>query len=201
MSDACTWRWSGWSDGLGLSALRAGRHRLRSDVLHNCVDRHHHTAHESQFHRIHYPHHPHYGESVDIIRCLRRQHDETFIVKLSGESRLAVPGWMLDPMVCDGLREADRPEIALDALLALRALLDVQPLSEQKNPSSSGSSPSIPGDCNEPPKAHSSSTTTNNVTARERCAMGATASRRARALSRTRRTTADGTGTKSGLRR
>ena len=49
-------------------------------------------------------------------------------------------------MVCDGLREAGRPEIAIDALLALRALLDAQLLSELQNPSSSGSSPSTPGD-------------------------------------------------------
>ena len=158
---------------------------------------HHHTTHESQSHRIHYRHHPNFGESVDIIRCLRRQPDEAFIVKLNGESRLAVPGWMLDPLVCDGLREAERPEIAIDALLALRALLDAQLLSELQNPSSSGSSPSTAGDCNEPPP----SSTTNNVTTGQRRTVGATASRRTRSLSRTGRTTADGSGTKSGPRR
>jgi hypothetical protein len=104
---------------------------------------------------------------------------------------------MLDPMVCDGLREADRPEIAIDALLALRALLDVQTLSESPYPSSSGSSPSTPGDCNEPPP----SSTTNNVTARKRRTVGATAPRRTRPLSRTGGTIADGSGTKSGHRR
>ena len=193
----CSVRW--WS----ASYVRAGPGSpgcpldARASASRNCVDRYHHTAHESQSLRIHYRHHPNYGEPVDIIRCLRRQPDEAFIVKLSGESRLAVPGWMLDPLVCDGLREVDRPEIAIDALLALRALLDVQTLSESPYPSSSGSSPSTPGDCNEPPP----SSTTNNVTARKRRTVGATAPRRTRPLSRTGRATTDGSGTKSGSRR
>ena len=159
-------------------------------------DRYHHTAHKPHSPRIHYRHHPNCGQSVDVIRCLRRQHDETFIVKVDEETRLAVPGWMLDPIVCDGLREADRPEIAVDALLGLRALLDVQPLPKGQHPGSSGSSLTS-GDGNEPPKAHPSATA-SKATARKRGTVGSTASRRTRSLSRTHRTAADGSGTKPG---
>lgn len=48
---------------------------------------------------------------------------------------------MLDPVVCEGLREVSDPEIVLDALLALRAVLDAQPLCEPSDASSSGSFP------------------------------------------------------------
>jgi hypothetical protein len=80
------------------------------------------------------------------------------------------------------------------------ALLDAQPLPELQRTSHSGSSPSTPGDCHEPQRAHAASTA-NPVTARQRRTVGATASRRARSLSPTRRPTADGSNKKLGRRR
>jgi len=94
--------------------------------------------------QIHYPHHPNYGEFVECIRRLRREGEEAFIVKLENGSQRSVPGWMLDPVVCAALREADSPELSLEALVALRTLLDAQPLSEPPLSASSGSLPLEP---------------------------------------------------------
>lgn len=60
---------------------------------------------------------------------------------------------MLDPVVCGGLREVPDPEIARDALLALRALLDARPLCKGPQSGSSGSLLPAQGDRNEPQSA------------------------------------------------
>ena len=164
-------------------------------VWQSCGDKHHHTAHELHFHRIHYRYHPNYGQSVDIIRCLRRQQGETLIVNFDDDFRLAVPDWMLDAAVCGDLREAEEPEIAINALLALRTLLDAQSLPERRHSGSCGSLPITSGDYNEPPKEYPSPQA-GKVAAGQRCTVGATTSGRTRSLSRTRRTVADGPGAK-----
>jgi hypothetical protein len=87
-----------------------------------------HTTHPSSIIRICYHHHPFFGQTVEIIRWLRRQHSESLVVKLQDGLELAIPAWMLDPLACSQVHDASVPRLTVDALLALRALLDYQPL-------------------------------------------------------------------------
>ena len=41
---------------------------------------------------------------------------------------MAIPSWMLDPLACSRVSDAPAPRLRIEALLALRALLDHQPL-------------------------------------------------------------------------
>jgi len=149
------------------------------------VGRYRHTTHDSRPAQICYRHHPQFGSPVDIVRRLRREHEEQFIVNLPDDSRIAVPGWMLDPLVCEGLQEATSPQIAIEALLALRTLIDAQPLPSPSRTGSSGASPLEDGDSDAEQGAHTTPST--NVSAPEhRDALGAAASRDARAVSSAR---------------
>src|SRR5262247_4524 len=87
-----------------------------------------HTTHHSSIIRICYHHHPFFGQTVEIIRWLRRQHSESLVVKLQDGLELAIPAWMLDPLACSRVHDAPAPCLTVEALLALRALLDRQPL-------------------------------------------------------------------------
>ena len=87
-----------------------------------------HTAHHSSIVRICYHHHPFFGQTVDIIRWLRRQTSESLVIKLQDGLELAIPSWMLDPLACSHVHDAPAPRLTIEALLALRDLLDRQPL-------------------------------------------------------------------------
>src|SRR5262249_26725095 len=87
-----------------------------------------HTAHHSSIGRICYQHHPFCGQTVEIIRWLRRQTSESLVIKLPDGLELAIPAWMLDPVACSRVHDAPAPRLTVEALLALRALLDRQPL-------------------------------------------------------------------------
>ena len=87
-----------------------------------------HTAHQSSIVRICYHHHPFCGQTVEIIRWLRRQTSESLIIRLQDGLELAIPSWMLDPLACSLVHDAPTPRLPVEALLALRALLDRQPL-------------------------------------------------------------------------
>ena len=50
------------------------------------------------------------------------------MVKLPDGLQLAVPEWMLSPLVCEQLKEESEPRIAIAALQELRQLIDIQPL-------------------------------------------------------------------------
>jgi hypothetical protein len=74
------------------------------------------------------------------VRALRRFDEESFVVKLAEGHQIAVPAWMLDPVFCNQLPQRDHPSIALKALLELAELI------EQRLPSSvthSESGPSL----------------------------------------------------------
>ena len=43
-------------------------------------------------------------------------------------TQLAVPVWMLDPIFCGQLRDQSHPGLSIAALIALRELLDTQPI-------------------------------------------------------------------------
>ena len=89
---------------------------------------HPHTAHESSPAIIHYRHHPFHGEEVEIVRRLRRYTADCVVIKLADDVQVAVPTWMLDPLVCQQLTDEGRPRLSVAALTDLRALLDSQPV-------------------------------------------------------------------------
>src|SRR4029434_7178269 len=83
-----------------------------------------HTAHHSSIVRICYHHHPFFGQTGEIIRWLRRQTSESLVIELQDGLELAIPAWMLDPLACSLVHDAPAPCLTVEALLALRALLD-----------------------------------------------------------------------------
>ena len=87
---------------------------------------HPHTTHESSPAVIHYRHHPYHGEHVEIVRRLRRYTADCVVIQLADDVQVAVPTWMLDPLVCQQLTDEVRPRISVAALHDLRALLDSQ---------------------------------------------------------------------------
>jgi hypothetical protein len=60
-------------------------------------DTHRHTAHHSSMAQIWYSHHPFCGQTVEIVRWLRRQTSESLVVKLPDGVQIAIAAWMLDP--------------------------------------------------------------------------------------------------------
>jgi len=89
---------------------------------------HPHTAHESSPAIIQYRHHPFHGEHVEIVRRLRRYTADCVVIKLADDVQVAVPTWMLDPLVCQQLTDEEHPRLSVAALSELRALLDSQPV-------------------------------------------------------------------------
>ena len=78
------------------------------------------------------------------MRALRRTGSEEIIVELPDRVRIAVPAWMLDPMLCAQLPQESRPRVALRALLELAGLIGLHRLPCAGNVSKSGPS-SQPG--------------------------------------------------------
>lgn len=78
--------------------------------------------------KICYRHHPFYGTEVEVVRYLRRANSAILIVKLPDGLQIAVPEWMLSPLVCEQLKEEAESRIAIAALQELRQLIDIQPL-------------------------------------------------------------------------
>jgi hypothetical protein len=83
-----------------------------------------HTAHELRPTKICYRCHPFYGVEVEVIRHLRKIDSVILIVRLPGGSQIAVPDWMLIPGICDRFTNEAEPRLSIDALFALRRLLD-----------------------------------------------------------------------------
>ena len=77
---------------------------------------------------MHYRHHPFHGEPVEIVRRLRRYTADCVVIRLADDVQVAVPTWMLDPLVCQQLTDEARPRISVSALRDLRGWLDGQPL-------------------------------------------------------------------------
>lgn len=83
-----------------------------------------HTAHPASITEIYYPHHPFFGQTVEILRWLRRQTSDSVVIKLPDGLQIAIPAWMLDPLACRQVRQAPKPHLSVDALVALRDLLE-----------------------------------------------------------------------------
>jgi hypothetical protein len=79
------------------------------------------------FVRLHsYNGHPHYGQTVTLgRRCSSFGRSQVQVAFPDGR-QLLVPEWMLDEDLCRGVEVAERPRLAISALLALRELLDAQ---------------------------------------------------------------------------
>lgn len=88
--------------------------------------KHSHTTHVSL--TVHYPHHPLYGQSVTVVRRSISFGPHQVQVALSSGYQLVIPDWMLDEEHCRGMEIVTHPTVALSALLAVRSLLDAQPL-------------------------------------------------------------------------
>ena len=121
--------------------------------LRSVAAKHSHTAHVSL--TIHYAHHPQFGRAVTLVRRVSfsgQPRDQLQLLLPSGD-QLVVPAWMLDEEHCRGMSVAERPLIALSALLALRSLIDTQPddgpddslPSEASSPGGAFSEPTTPG--------------------------------------------------------
>ena len=108
--------------------MRANWRSERTPFVPTCCGRYLHTTHPSSIMRICYRHHPFCGQTVEIVRWLRRLTTESLIVKLPDGLELAIPVWMLDPVACSLMCDAPAPRLTVEALLALRDLLDRQPL-------------------------------------------------------------------------
>jgi hypothetical protein len=63
------------------------------------------------------------------MRRFRRRGGEQFVVHLKDETTLAVPAWMLDPILCARLMVESRPRLAYESLRELRRLIVSHPLS------------------------------------------------------------------------
>jgi hypothetical protein len=97
--------------------------------LQSCASTSPHTTHElSSPKKIEYRHHPFFGTEVKIIRTLRRFLDEIDIVQLPEGFQIAVPRWMLDPVVCSQLSQEAKPRVAVSALLRLAELIQSRDL-------------------------------------------------------------------------
>jgi hypothetical protein len=86
-----------------------------------------HTTHHASRVRICYHHHPFFGQTVEIIRWLRRQTAESLVIQLPEGLERAMPAWRLDPLACRRVCDAPAPRLSIAALLALRALRAHQP--------------------------------------------------------------------------
>jgi hypothetical protein len=120
--------WSSRLDARAIPARSEYRSRLPATAWRTSAGTYLHTTHHSSIVRICYHHHPFFGQTVEIIRWLRRQTSDSLVIKLQDGLELALPSWMLDPVACSLVHDAPAPRLTMETLLALRALLDRQPL-------------------------------------------------------------------------
>jgi hypothetical protein len=85
-----------------------------------------HTAHNSTSAKVYYRHHPLFGTEVEIIKHKWNCSVDCVMVVVADETRCLIPRWMLDESLCAGLHDESLPRISIDALVALRQLLDAQ---------------------------------------------------------------------------
>ncbi|MEW6748041.1 MAG: DUF5372 family protein, partial [Planctomycetota bacterium] len=85
-----------------------------------------HDAHHSTVAKVYYHLHPLHGQEVRVFRRHPTTEGGDVVVILADRSQCTLPRWMLDPVICSGLVEAAAPRLSVQALLALRVLLDAQ---------------------------------------------------------------------------
>ena len=82
-----------------------------------------------------YRHHPLYGQEVRVYRHFP---PDGAVIILPDDTKCILPGWMLNEEACGHLVDEQRPRISLSVLIAVRELLDAQPLSPRTSSVSSG---------------------------------------------------------------
>ena len=135
-----------------------------------------------------YHHHPCFGQTGDIIRWLRRQTSESLVIKLQDGLEIALPSWMLEPLACSHVHDAPAPRLSVEVLLALRHLLDYQPLLDVALPATPCVSPSE--GARDAPESAASPTTAGPLALRQPQRVAPAAHRQAPAVSRTHGPTA-----------
>ena len=118
--------WSGCRHARAVLVWCGDPHLGPASASQSCAGRPPHTTHDPQSTKICYRFHPLYGAEVEVIRCLRKSTSVILIVKLPSGVQIAVPEWMLIPQTCDRLSVEDQSRISIDALIALRRLIDSQ---------------------------------------------------------------------------
>jgi len=82
------------------------------------------TAQEQGFDvLIHYPHHPRAGERVVVVRRLQHGGSMHFAIDQPDGTRGLLPAWMTEPWA-QQLPVTEVPRLALEALRALRSIVD-----------------------------------------------------------------------------
>jgi hypothetical protein len=145
LSRAGNGRWSAGWNGRASVARRSVRCRPRCSGSRTNGATSPHTTHLLRSPRIEYRHHPYHQAEVKIIRALRSCLDQIDIVQLPEGTQIAVPRWMLDPVVCQQLPQESKPRIALQVLLRLLAMLKTHPLPGGPSAALSDLSPSTKG--------------------------------------------------------
>lgn len=75
---------------------------------------------------VRYAWHPWVGMSVILVRTVRKQPESVLYVECDrelGAKLREIPGWMIDPAVCAVMRLAVEPIVSLEAIRALRDLV------------------------------------------------------------------------------
>lgn len=71
-----------------------------------------------------YRFHPFFGQDVRVIRRLRADVDAMVIVQGGPDLRIVAPSWMLDEDCCSAMAIGEFARISVEALVALRSLID-----------------------------------------------------------------------------
>ena len=88
---------------------------------------HQHKTHKIEVREVHYPWHPLYGQEISVR--LERRWKNGWIARCDRDSGVGrrgfdTPGWMLDRAVCSTMKLNATPFVDIEALTALRHLLD-----------------------------------------------------------------------------
>jgi hypothetical protein len=79
---------------------------------------------DKQLIQVHYFCHPLYGKKVAIIAQAKRANDHFYIISFFDNSKVYLPTWMTDPLVCQQFCVEQEPSCSLTALQSLREYLD-----------------------------------------------------------------------------
>jgi hypothetical protein len=116
---------------------------------------------------------------VKVVRALRSFLDEIDIVQLPDGFQIAVPRWMLDPVICSQLPKEAKPRIALTALFRLVELVLSHRLPNSIGRAFSDTSPPTKGQHVSRPKFNLSS---NSITSAQESTLAEISGTNARAL-------------------
>lgn len=74
--------------------------------------------------KVYYFCHPLYGKEVEVIAHTTRADDHFYVISFFGKSKVYMPTWMADPIICQQLCIEKEPNCSLTTLHLLRKYLD-----------------------------------------------------------------------------